>query len=639
MKKTFLKWAVMSFAAIVAVSLGSCSDDNDNVPDDEDDEIEEVGYQQPTEDIVKTQYTGKVAVVQPISDAILDYLNKRFVNTTTELTEDADVVVMDELNAGNLAHDEEQYALLQKIWDKNKVFVFINPDANAYSLESKLRNNGVEFPPSNDDLASLEGVSIYMTRADGNSFYHEGSGMNGKGEEEDTYTAETEEGVTNVTYPPSNDEFVPTDYTNGVIAENAAEWLNEISTPGEQRNIAFARAASDAHNAIPVSTTIHHTIKTDHSWIKSEQSKANVPASVEVDVKTVITAYGAYSPAEGGDIYDITLYQGFPADKTFVKNKVVLKKAAYKYKYTGGCYYGPYVDLSLVGLPSGYTVELEEVAPLPQAGQYNLTHYPLQTSLGGSLQGNISKDPGLSLGFSGSCTLPFTTISFNHSEMPINFQEKNGHAQWIYSTNYKIYKGAWGFNPQMNDIPDIVHQYCKTDQAVSFVVKNTEEMGECDIRLRYNIRYEFYDEFAWYKKFVSHNRRIKYYDMFLTMPKVNRKFERFLPSILNGFSPDEEKKSDYISYWNNLQTLLMNNVNYRALCDETLTVGAQTEEGLTENATKIWRQALEGIIKQYGQMNTTYSYAVVLNDSNGAHLPIALTIKNGKWSIVENIDQ
>ena len=38
-------------------------------------------------------------------------------------------------------------------------------------------------------------------------------------------------------------------------------------------------------------------------------------------------------------------------------------------------------------------------------------------------------------------------------------------------------------------------------------------------------------------------------------------------------------------------------------------------------------------------MNTTYSYAVVLNDSNGAHLPIALTIKNGKWSIVENIDQ
>ncbi|MDY5118705.1 MAG: hypothetical protein SPE65_01835, partial [Muribaculaceae bacterium] len=161
MKKTFLKWAVMSFAAIVAVTLGSCSDDNDNVPDDEDDEIEEVGYQQPTEDIVKTQYTGKVAVVQPISDAILDYLNKRFVNTTTELTEDADVVVMDELNAGNLAHDEEQYALLQKIWDKNKVFVFINPDANSYSLEDKLRNNGVEFPPSNDDLASLEGVSIY----------------------------------------------------------------------------------------------------------------------------------------------------------------------------------------------------------------------------------------------------------------------------------------------------------------------------------------------------------------------------------------------------------------------------------------------------------------------------------------------
>ena len=73
----------------------------------------------------------------------------------------------------------------------------------------------------------------------------------------------------------------------------------------------------------------------------------------------------------------------------------------------------------------------------------------------------------------------------------------------------------------------------------------------------------------------------------------------------------------------------MNNVNYRALCDETLTVGAQTTDGLTENATKIWRQALEGIIKQYGKMNTTYSYAVVLCDSEGAHLPLALTIKNG----------
>ena len=80
---------------------------------------------------------------------------------------------------------------------------------------------------------------------------------------------------------------------------------------------------------------------------------------------------------------------------------------------------------------------------------------------------------------------------------------------------------------------------------------------------------------------------------------MSRFFQKYTPSFKGGYTV-KEYEGDYLTYWAmGLQPMLMNSVNYRALCDNTLTVGAQKQQNLAVNTTKIWRQALEALVTQY----------------------------------------
>ena len=88
---------LQSLVCIATLSIASCSDDDGpTIPGDNDEEYVETP--QPTEDVVETIYNGKVAIIEPISDEILSFLTKRLPNATTELTDDAEVVIIDEAN-------------------------------------------------------------------------------------------------------------------------------------------------------------------------------------------------------------------------------------------------------------------------------------------------------------------------------------------------------------------------------------------------------------------------------------------------------------------------------------------------------------------------------------------------------------
>lgn len=618
----------------LSMSLYSCDDDEPGTDPGDDDNPTEQPQPQPVDDVVSVSYNGKVAILQPNSDGVISYLTKRLVSTTTELTEDVDVVVMDDAKAGELINNESEYSSLKKIWDQNKAVVFVSPQRNALSLLNKLKQLDLTAAlqaPSDGEVAQLDGIHVFATRADGSAMYHDKIDTTTE-TVKSVIVKETESGVEEVYNGEVTLTHNPTEYAKGRIAENTATWLNEYAPTGQQRNVAFVSSESQ-HSVAPVSIISYRTIPVTHDWfVPYSDEDAKVPASSTVDAKFKIDVCGVYSPTADCDIYDVNMYEEFDAAKTFVPNTIVYEHLAYNYKYTGGCYYGPQIDIYLNNVDES-SIEVEEIAPLPlTGGQYNNTHYPMTLNIGASVQGNISSEPGLSAGFSMGCTLPYTTTSFNHSEMPIAFSNDNKHAKWVYEADimFKLYNAPWGFNPKPQDIPDVVKSFCHTDQAVSFVVSNAKSLGERPIALRCDLIWRVYHEYA--DPWVHWSFTPEYiHFVTISLPKVNRYFEKYTPYPLSGGTADG-------SEWGNLEDRLMSNVNYRALCDETLKVGAQMESGLDVTAENIWRDTIKSLVTQYNGTTTSNEYVIALAKSDGTHIPLGLHIKNGVWKLVENVD-
>lgn len=631
------KWVYPFCFGLLSISLCVSCDDDDN---DETDYDEGKAYvdNQPTTDEVNTSFNGKVALLQQNSDQVMNYLSRRLVNTTTELTDSTDVVVLDEAKAQEILGGGTEYETLQNLWNSNKILVFLNPGSRAFVMVNKLSQPDSESDvdePTSADLLQFENVKVYATRADGTSLFHERMDVS-KNIIQTCYRDSIANSGTLFAASMQSDSLnvaaFTNDYNQGRIAENLATWLNENALTGEQPHVALV-SSSSTYSVSPVSVTKHYSLTVSHDWFKKHSSsKATVPNPTTVDVKFQMDIYGTYSTETNKDVYDINLYEEFPAEKTYIKDVYVYEHLAYNYKYTGGCYYGPKVDLSLNSISTS-DIEVEAVAPLPQTdGQYNMTHYPMQLGFGASLQGNVSTEPGISAGLSMSCTLPYTTVSFNHAEMPISFNNDNKHANWSYSTDYRVYSCQWGFNPKFKDLPDVVHSFCKTDQAVTFVVKNTQSYGSKTVSLHSGITWQVYDEYA--DPWEHWHNVSSYYRGFTTnLPKVNRYFEKYTPYPMPGFSGAGDSDE-----WGNLEDRLMRNVNYRALCDETLQVGSQTANGLDQVAESIWRTAINSIVKQYNGTNTNHEYVVALARTNGSHIKLGLHIKNGVWTLVENVD-
>lgn len=629
----YLHFAIIG---ILGIAMCSCSDDDEAImPSNQEEEY--TADAQPTIDEVKTLFSGKVAILQPNADEVMSYIGKRLINTSSVLTDDADVVIIDETGATTFLNDADQYSELSRVWNKNKVVTFINPGANAVALQHKLQGveNDVEVQTNiNEYIESLGDISVYAVRADGTSLFIEKVGAASTGE--GTVVSISEEGESEEIIEPTECDYSePTDYEKGRAGENFAEWLTDNALIGDQPDIAFSRSSSSEYNPVPVTKTFHHSITVNHEWINNYDDDAKGPKNQKIDAKSVITIYGSYSPDFDCDVYDVNVYQEYPANKVYFENKVVKSPAAYKYKYTGSCYSGPTVQLSLNGIDKSSNVELEEIAPLPETnGEYRTTHSPMTISLGGSLQAKVSSK-GLegTAGFSCGITLPSTTVQFSHKEMPIKFWNTDDKAKWQYTTDYKIYKHTWGSNGRFIDVPDICHSFCHTDQAVTFVVNNTKNYGDKQLSLNYDVQYGTYAEYCrvWSTKY----RRYSYpfSEKNIALPSVNRFFEKYTPYHIAKYSGNADTAD-----WTYMNNLLKDNVNYRALCDEALKVGATTDAGLDVNATKIWREALTALVKQYNGTKTGSMYVVALAKSDGSHLPLGLVIKDGVWSITENVD-
>lgn len=625
-KALFNKWSCLMILVMAANFFVACSEENDIPMDDDGDEFVE---SEPTTDIVNTTLANKICILGADANyPVLSYLTKRFSNIATSLNEETEIILISESEAGKLIEDETTYELLESLWWEDKTIAFIQPSENSLHLYSKLNGQeGYEYPQ--EVLEQYKNLSVFAMKASGKRFMHE------KHQSQYTYHVESngtdEDGNSISTNEEKTFEFTPNDYHWGQMAENICTWIKEnIKQESKGHNAFQSRDLNSIANY--EITTYRFAAKVIYDSYKTD------PSEVTVYPKIVISAAAGYSEENDMDIYDIQIEELFPADSTFISNKVTGKKAAYKYKYTGGFYEGLEVSLSLSA--GGKEINSETLGifgpvPFQKAGEVSLTHYPENWTFSGTIGGSLGyKQVGASGAFTFECTTATTTVTSVSSEMPVTYKERNDGPYWSYELNCNyddIYTGKWGLNGTYHGdkIPSIAKETNITEQAVSLTISNPKSLGNTIIKLDSDINFKCHGTSNSPFNEFNHTHTMKWEGV-THMPQVCRFFEKYTPY------PYSTETSADSGYWSNLESILMSNVNYKNFKNENLSIGSPTENGVATVAQKIWEDTIDSLIKQYNKkQKPTYTYIVALADSKGNTLSTGLEInKDGTWKKV-----
>ncbi len=621
--------------------MASCEDKTPIDNEDEAQKHEEIINQQLSDvDQVKTTYNGEVALIDVSSENLMPYFQKRMSNTTADITEHTDVVLLSEQGASRALNNDDFFNKLQNHWKKNKAIGVLYPSEKSEHLFAKLR--GQEYTQTdNYDDGEKEKVAIYMASAVGGSITYMDPTTQRSFDEIAVVTEENEEIINElrnaIVDEEETNDFVP-ESTWGQIAEQTTKWMNESAENASSFN-AMLRSVSTAPEALKYQNKFCRTYTINHSILISRGEYGSLPSGYNttstVTATTEVFVSAAYSEDNNGtDLYDISLTQRVDGSECYYKNIITKTVDAglweYKYKYSGACYYYPEIKLEISGLDGNRTNAYCPV-PLIQAGSYNTMHDPGTITLSGGLSGGVSTSgPQAGINLGGSVSLPKTTVTSVHQEMPVNYSEGNTWVAWKYSQDKRIYKDMYGFNADYLGPNDIALTDCKTQQAVTFVAENTKNLGTKSINLKITHKSCFYEEAAkptawgWRKSYFT-----SYYN--LTLPKVNRFFERYVPSRYASTSAGDAAD------WTNLENMLKGNVNYKILLNEEIKIGAQTVDGVSKNAEDIWAETVESLVKQYNGNPVNNEYVIGYVDSDGDYLKTGLHIKGNTWELVDDI--
>ncbi len=582
-------------------------------------------------DVVEQVFGGEVAVLGSASSEVMPYVLKRFPNVVGNVTENTEVVLLDEMATMNALNNAASFASIQLHWAQNKALGFVNPSENALQLLAKL--NGAEDAAIDaDSKESIENYAFYLLRKDGNAMSY----CKVMQEELDIAYLDT------LSNEVQFDKVVPnqqeaTAYQQGRVGERAAEWLNTIDAELQQRGLRAASAEDLSYHAY--THKIYYTINVKHDdFIQHfDYDIDNHCGTSTTEAVVELTVYAGYDKVNKKDVYDVVISEIYDANKTYIQDKVFCKKAAYKYKYTGGNYQGIRLGLSLNNVSSGDVSFLQPV-PVGTAGSYSSTHTPGSFSVTAGLAAGITPSgPSVTSNFSFTYTPPKTTVSLPHSDLPLQFNDNHSWAQWEYGIsnldNYPfIYENnlGWGFNADFVGALEFSTKSCRTEQAVTFMVANTENRGASPVRLCVDTRFRTYHEvaspFTWSRGYRSYSNKT-----YVTLPQVNRFFDKYTPDCYAS-SDMADRQS-----WNNLEAMLKGNVKYKQFYNADLEVGAVSEALLPEVADAIWEEAIVSLVNQYNGRVTDHEYVIGIANLNGKHLSRGLHIKDGKWEMVDDI--
>lgn len=640
MKKTFTTLFVLG---LVAVLSGCVKDYSGTGGQDGGD-----GWQQqplPTTDVVDTRYDGTAALFITGQDEILGKLQSRLPNLV-DLSGNPDFILFDEGAIPQFISDDAELSRLKGLYALGAAVGCVNPAGNwaelyheiAYDVSHDDDDNGCRYE---DMVPIFESCDFYITKADGRVYAHDRVADADTVTQVIVTTDTDQEG--NLSGSTENESYicnhVPNDYQWGREAEKVVEWLNENAGTMTQSPYFVATNAVKGGMDEMLQANLVYT------WSPSVKIKHYAYnydyADSYPDVKVRFTVRAAYSEKDGKDLYDVQVVEEFPANESFVADNAMTRKhLAYRWKYTGHTYAGPEVDMWLAtnaitakdDYPYDATaVDIHGAVPKNEAGSYTVTHVPGSWSVGGSATAGVSgKDFAGSLGFAFNYTMPADLKTTTSSNMPVTYTRTGKVAKWVYDAKGAYYSGPWGSNSTCHrDFPDISVKNCETDQILLFAVDGARQIGSSPMYLaiRINFKTKWAKGGPWKGEDKSGtDSHHCFYS--LQLPEVMRYFTKYTPSA-SGVIADAAE-------WNSLHTMFKNgNVNYRALCDDVLRIGAPTKDNVVERANTIWDKVVDQLVKEYGKTSTKYEYTVVLKDEDGNRLKSALQIKNGDWKKIE----
>ena len=642
MKNTLYR--LLFVAAIAALSLGCSNDDDPIAPTTPTTPTPPPTQEGPTEDLVETTFSGEVALLANGGDQLIGYLQKRFSNTSSDLTSGVHAVLLDESGAAMVLENANTLALAVSLWEQGGAAIFIQPGQKSLELISTMNAalvGGVAAEIPAEVTASYADIHLMIVQADGDALLY-----NRIDRQKKVYTTtqivkdnEGDEAVEQTLDPrESTLTITPTDYQLGRIAERASEWLNRYFTADSQPlHSAFRTTRSeesgysatiDYHPQI----TVDHTMGYDHGWC----SKGECPASDTTEALVRISVISGWNEEMQKDVYDITLTEAFDATDTYYLHELIHEYMEYNYRYSGGFYYGPTVETYLTTAVSGFSMEnnstLYSPVPVAESGSYTVTHDPGSTTLGGGVSVGAGSSGVMATGsFNFSVTLPKTTVAVSEDEMPVNHQTNyRDYINWDYRSTFEIEHTSWGFNPDYSKPPLINRSDCELTQAATFAVGNSDQLGNTPTHLNCTVKFKTYHELA-QAEIISGSSHIKeYVDHCFTVPSyalpiVKRFSERYSPVCCYN--------SGDINSWETLQSVLVRNANYKALNDG-YEICASTEEGVEAAAKVVWESALEDLVETNKAHDAIYEYVIMLKDENNPYLPMALHIKGKTWEIL-----
>lgn len=578
-------------------------------------------------DVVDQVYDGEVAVLGSSSADFMPYFLKRFPNVAGSITENSDVVILDETAAQGVLGNASLLETLQLHWAKNKAIGFVNPSSNAIKLLSKL-NDADDAGLDEESKALMENYAFYLVKKDGNAMsYCKSNVSNIEIEYVDSLTNEIK--VEKVM--PTNE--LSSEYSLGRIGERAAEWMNSFN--GAKLRSLDASCGDVAYQAF--TNKIYQTVTVDHDYLVNYNDFGTGPGPRTTEAIIELKVYAGFDVATNKYVYDVNVSEVFDASKCYIENIVTQKKMAYKYKYTGGNYAGLNVGLRLTNV-AGSDISYTQATPIGMASSSTQTYYPSTLTVGGGLAaGADASGPSFSGNLCFSYTPAYTTIAMTDSELPVQYQDNHTWVEWDYGKkleNYnQVYDIEWGFNPTFKGVAQFSTRSCLTEQAITYMLDaSTDKYDGKSVCMGVNATFKTFHESAgpWGG---THCFMYQYANMYVYLPVVPRYFDRYTPYCKAMHVVDKTEK------WEDVENTLRSNVNYKVFYNENLLIGSPVKDGLNKEAGEVWESTIQSIIKQFSARNFNNEYVVGLANSKGESLKMGLYIKGNTWKLVDDINQ
>lgn len=455
---------------IAAVTLQGCSNDDPELPGE--DEIEYPVPEIPENDVVTTKMDAKTCVMTTNLDDVGALFVKRLENTGTELTDETELLILDDEACNKFVKDEEEYNRISYYYFRGGIIYIHKPAMGTANLMARLQY-GMSPVVSDETIDPV--AEAYICHVSGAEYWG-GAAWEQDAHEHTYYDEEGNE------YKESCDgDEKPTEYYYGRYAESSAKFINEVVNNLVRSNATTVRSRAGttqlAPEKIPITYTVpYHGLVTYH--LKQDKVlECMIPRDYQFYVET------AYSFDQDKDFYSIHYSQSIPVSQAFKGHFSFKRKMAYYDKYGGFNFFKHHVEVELCNYKPGVSIySLDGVLPKnePLNGQE-------ATVKGWNISGNVSFGTGLMFGLTEGYNSS-TTITVPYKDIPVVYQQKRKDLlRWEYkASSWMNYYSNRGRNGGYKAGPKICEQDITFEQGWGWIVSNTKQQGDTPLKLRVN---------------------------------------------------------------------------------------------------------------------------------------------------------